>query len=110
MWLFNHEMALILIFGALVLRFSIEAFAEVLDQESPIPFTTNIAEDDSREECLNAADAVNDDVANDGNNKDCTDGHKNCRAWSETGACARNPAYMLDECPRSCKVCDVEFE
>ena len=45
---------------------------------------------------------------NDTDDRECTDYDNRCKAWSESGECANNPAYMLSNCRRSCNVCEHE--
>lgn len=35
----------------------------------------------------------------------CTDNHNSCSDWAGIGECSKNPLWMLDNCPVSCKVC-----
>lgn len=35
----------------------------------------------------------------------CTDNHNSCSYWAGIGECSKNPLWMLDNCPVSCKVC-----
>jgi len=40
--------------------------------------------------------------------KDCQDNNINnihCDSWARSGECNNNPAYMLENCKRSCKIC-----
>jgi hypothetical protein len=36
----------------------------------------------------------------------CKDNNKWCEDWAKSGECKKNPAYMLENCKKSCKVCD----
>ncbi|KAG1676530.1 hypothetical protein FOA52_000073 [Chlamydomonas sp. UWO 241] len=36
---------------------------------------------------------------------DCKDKDKGCADWAKAGECAKNAAFMLDRCPRSCQGC-----
>ena len=33
----------------------------------------------------------------------CKDKHPSCPGWAQLGECGKNPAYMLDNCCRSCR-------
>ncbi|ELU08301.1 hypothetical protein CAPTEDRAFT_185959, partial [Capitella teleta] len=35
----------------------------------------------------------------------CSDGHANCAYWTSIGECSRNPAWMLENCKKSCRQC-----
>merc|ERR1719356_1278416 len=35
----------------------------------------------------------------------CTDDNENCEYWASVGECEANPAYMLENCRKSCGVC-----
>ena len=59
--------------------------------------------DDPRQECLNDVDVPE-------GGEDCTDDHKHCKEWSESGECQTNPGFMLNSCRRSCDVCEYELE
>lgn len=36
----------------------------------------------------------------------CSDDNELCGKWAETGECKKNPTYMLENCQRSCNVCE----
>ena len=36
----------------------------------------------------------------------CLDANGHCGQWQGLGECGRNPAYMEQQCPRSCGHCD----
>lgn len=38
-------------------------------------------------------------------NANCKDTREECRGWSESGECAKNPAFMHKECRMSCRLC-----
>ena len=40
----------------------------------------------------------------------CKDDDERCDYWSSAGECKSNPAYMLQSCKRSCKVCSIREE
>jgi hypothetical protein len=35
----------------------------------------------------------------------CKDGNSSCASWASRGECTRNPAYMHQNCKRSCNKC-----
>jgi ShK domain-like len=35
----------------------------------------------------------------------CVDTHQECNFWASKGECTNNPAYMLENCPKSCNSC-----
>lgn len=35
----------------------------------------------------------------------CEDHHERCEEWATWGECDKNPGYMKDTCPLSCKAC-----
>ena len=37
----------------------------------------------------------------------CEDNHELCGQWSSAGECDNNPKYMLNQCEKSCKVCET---
>eukprot|EP00934_Nitzschia_sp_Nitz4_P008535 Nitzschia sp. Nitz4//scaffold47_size129522//15865//17730//NITZ4_003537-RA/size129522-snap-gene-0.192-mRNA-1//-1//CDS//3329552758//8525//frame0 len=37
---------------------------------------------------------------------DCEDMNPDCDLWAKSGECTKNPAYMLQNCQKSCDVCD----
>jgi len=38
-------------------------------------------------------------------NANCKDTREECRGWSESGECTKNPAFMHKECRMSCRLC-----
>lgn len=38
--------------------------------------------------------------------KECKDRHQYCGSWAANGDCERNPGYMINNCRKSCRVCD----
>lgn len=41
---------------------------------------------------------------------DCTDWHEQCNEWARAGECTDNPGYMIDQCRRACRTCDMSQE
>mmetsp|Transcript_4333 Transcript_4333/g.11350 ORF Transcript_4333/g.11350 Transcript_4333/m.11350 type:complete len:109 (+) Transcript_4333:2153-2479(+) len=39
--------------------------------------------------------------------QECLDSHENCPFWAATEECAKNPAWMNENCRLSCKRCHV---
>ena len=39
---------------------------------------------------------------------DCIDRGKECKRWAQSGECANNPQFMLQECRASCQECESE--
>lgn len=37
--------------------------------------------------------------------EECTDNHKLCQYWAQTGECNKNPAWMNVNCAKSCRLC-----
>lgn len=35
----------------------------------------------------------------------CVDGNDRCEMWAVAGECEKNPTYMVNTCPLSCKKC-----
>ncbi|KAL3784812.1 hypothetical protein HJC23_013852 [Cyclotella cryptica] len=92
------------------------------DENSDVPAAVCGA-DDPRQECVNPdgsfAENEHDEDEEDENEEEgyydeddddseCIDTHELCRAWSGSGECEENPAFMLKHCKRSCNVCDMK--
>ena len=37
----------------------------------------------------------------------CVDKYESCDLWSKVGECSNNPSYMLQNCKKSCNVCNI---
>lgn len=63
---------------------------------------------DPTQECAEGEHADAGDDAERG--EPCQDDNENCKDWSRSGECEKNPRYMLQQCRRSCNVCVVSGE
>lgn len=37
--------------------------------------------------------------------EECSNNHKLCQYWAQTGECNKNPAWMNVNCAQSCRLC-----
>jgi ShK domain-like len=78
-----------------------EEMDEFVDHDEEEAHEFEHEEDHEGEETVGSHDV------NEAEIEDCTDQHEQCAYWSSLGECAVNPAYMLLNCPHSCKSCQV---
>eukprot|EP00546_Thalassionema_frauenfeldii_P019754 CAMPEP_0178903498 /NCGR_PEP_ID=MMETSP0786-20121207/5186_1 /TAXON_ID=186022 /ORGANISM="Thalassionema frauenfeldii, Strain CCMP 1798" /LENGTH=439 /DNA_ID=CAMNT_0020574867 /DNA_START=24 /DNA_END=1343 /DNA_ORIENTATION=- len=45
-------------------------------------------------------------ASNDDDDPSCKDQHEQCSFWASLDECVKNPHYMLNNCAKSCQVCD----
>lgn len=43
-------------------------------------------------------------------NSGCSDEFSNCASWAANGECEANPDFMIQNCPNSCKSCNLTQE
>ncbi|KAJ8021462.1 Zinc metalloproteinase nas-15 [Holothuria leucospilota] len=63
--------------------------------------TTDILKINRYYECEDTTDNGGEET----NPDDCEETHPNCSFWAQRGECSRNPAWMLPNCPVSCRQC-----
>ncbi|KAJ8021459.1 Zinc metalloproteinase nas-15 [Holothuria leucospilota] len=63
--------------------------------------TTDILKINRYYECEDTTDNGGEET----NPDDCEETHPNCSFWAQRGECSRNPAWMLTNCPVSCRQC-----
>jgi hypothetical protein len=39
--------------------------------------------------------------------EECVDNQESCEAWASTGECEKNPAFMTENCKKSCLLCPI---